>query len=477
MKDFSRNYNFMLFFTLFLSIYCYLEEGNIYLPMTSNFTLEHSQSKVNNKNYYTIPLEIGTPGEEYEVQVDTSTATSWIPTSQCKNCKLAHRLYDEEDSRTSSPTDIHIVIEDEDGNVEGYQMSDNFKLGTYKLKQYGFVGVTRLADDFKDHHQGKLGLGYKSHYLKDEEFNFLEKLKKNNLISKKIFSLNAINEKKGMLFVGDLPGKEYNSYCNVTTDTDDLDDMYKESWICHLTHVGVFEKEKGIFNKIKYYDELEHNDLVNFDSAYDYIAVPISEKEHIQKLLDKAKLKCKERKNNQPKNEEGSLRNRIREKEITITCQTDMDDLKEKDLALSFILQGYSYSLPLELLFKETSNQNEMEMLIKYIDDEAAIWTFGYPFMNQFLMIFNMEDNHVGIKKLKKTALPIISINNKDWLKYNLQEESSSSSPIFRIVAYATLILVGLAIVFFIYHAIRKKNINSSKAGMNNIENKDDVIY
>jgi hypothetical protein len=32
---------------------------------------------------------------------------------------LAHRLFDPEDSRTSSPTDIHIVIEDEDGNVEG----------------------------------------------------------------------------------------------------------------------------------------------------------------------------------------------------------------------------------------------------------------------------------------------------------------------------------------------------------------------
>ena len=477
MKVFSINYNFMLLFTLLISIYCRLEEGNIYVPMTSNFTLEHSQNKINNKNYYTIPLEIGTPGEEYEVQVDTSTATSWIPTSQCQNCKLAHRLYDEEDSRTSSPTDIHIVIEDEDGNVEGYQMSDNIKLGSYKLKQYGFVGVTRLADNFRDHHQGKLGLGYKSHYLKDEEFNFLEKLKRHNLISKKIFSINSINDKKGMLFVGDIPGKEYNSYCNVT-ETDDLDDMYKESWVCQLTHVGVFEKEKGIFNKIKYYDALENNNLVSFDSAYDYIAVPISEKQHIEKLLDKAELQCKERKKSQSKNGEGSLRNRIREQEVTITCETDFNELKEKDLALSFVLQGYSYSLPLEQLFVKASNGNGMDMLIKYIDDENAIWTFGYPFMNQFLMIFNMEDNHVGIKKLKKTALPIISINNKDWLKYKLEEESTSSSSVFKIIAYSTLVLVALAIVFFVYHAIRKRNINSSKSGMNNIENNNkDIIY
>ena len=196
MKGISHNYKLQLIFSLFLSIACFVEEGNIYIPMTSNFTLEHSQSKINNKNYYTIPLEVGTPEEEYEVQVDTSTATSWIPSSRCTNCALAHRLYDEEDSRTSSPSDILIEIEDEDGNVEGYQTSDNIQLGKYKLKQYGFVSVTKVADNFRDHYQGKLGLGYKSHYLKDEEFNFLEKLKKHNLIKKKIFSINAINEKK-----------------------------------------------------------------------------------------------------------------------------------------------------------------------------------------------------------------------------------------------------------------------------------------
>ena len=474
MKVISLNYKLQLLFSLFLSFSCLLEEGNILLPMTSNFTLEHSQNKINNKNYYTIPLKIGTPEEEYEVQVDTSTATSWIPSDKCKNCILAHRLYDEEDSRTSSPTDIHIEIEDEDGNVEGYQMNDNIKLGNYKLKQYGFVAVTKVADNFRDHYQGKLGLGYKSHYLKDEEFNFLEKLKKNSLISKKIFSINAINEKQGMLFIGDLPGKEYNSYCNVTTDTDDLDDMYKESWVCHLSHVGVFEKEKGIFNKIKYYDELENNNLVNFDSGYDYIAVPISEKQHIEKLLDKAELECKEKKKSQTKKENDNLRNRIREEEVTITCKATMDEIKEKDLALSFVLQGYSYSLPLELLFVKGSITNEVEMLIKYIDDENAIWTFGYPFMNQFLMIFNMEENHVGIKKLKKTALPIVNINNNDWNEYNLKEESSHSA--FKTIGYITLFVVVIAIIFFIYHAIRKQNLNSNKNGLN-FENNKDMIY
>ena len=223
------------------------------------------------------------------------------------------------------------------------------------------------------------------------------------------------------------------------------------------------------------YEELKNNKLVSFDSAYDYIAVPISEKEHIEKLLNKATLECKERKKSQRKKPSNDkLRNRIREEEITVTCKADMDEIKEKDLALSFVLQGYAYSLPLELLFTKGSNKNEVEMLIKYIDADDAIWTFGYPFMNQFLMIFNMEDNHVGIKKLKKTSLPIVNINNKDWLKYNLKEESATSA--FQIIAYITLILVGIVIIFFIYHAIRKRNLNTNKNAIN-FDNNKDIVF
>ena len=469
MKVNSMINSLFVLWTLILSLNCLLEEGNILLPMTSNFTLEHYQNKVYSKNYYTIPLLVGTPEEEYEVQIDTSTATSWIPSSRCSNCIMSHRLYDQEDSRTSSPTDNFVEIEDEDGNVEGYQIADNIKLGSYKLKQFGFVEVTKVADNFKDHYQGKLGLGYKSTLLKDDEF-------KHNLIKKKIFTINAINEKKGMLFVGDIPGKPYNTYCNVT-NTDDLDEMYQESWVCKMTHIGIFDREKGIFNKIKFYDELKNNKLVSFDSAYDFIAVPMSEKEGIEKLLGKAKLQCTEQKRNSARsNNKDKLRNRIREEEITISCETNKEELKNKNLALSFVLQGNSYSLPLEQLFEDGTKDGEMDMLIKIIDEDDAIWTFGYPFLNQFLMIFNMEEDHVGIKKLKKTALPIVAINNKDMLKYNLGEDSSSSSNVFKVIGYITLLAVTLAILFIVYHAIRK-NVPNSKSSLNINEHKVDPIF
>ena len=78
----SKN-RIIIFISLLSFVINRLEEGNIYIPMYSNFTLKHINNKANNRNYYTIPLKVGTPPEEFNVQVDTSTATTWLPSSNC----------------------------------------------------------------------------------------------------------------------------------------------------------------------------------------------------------------------------------------------------------------------------------------------------------------------------------------------------------------------------------------------------------
>ena len=155
----SFNINRLLILIISLSfIISRVEEGNIYLPMYSNFTIKHAQSKVNNKNYYTIPIKIGSPGEIFNLQIDTSTATTWVPSSECHNCVLSTKLYKESLSNTASPTNNEIEIEDEDGDIKGYEISDNFFLGSYKLKQFNFVQAIKLDDDYRDYYDGKLGL-------------------------------------------------------------------------------------------------------------------------------------------------------------------------------------------------------------------------------------------------------------------------------------------------------------------------------
>ena len=172
----------------------------------------------------------------------------------------------------------------------------------------------------------------------------MEKLSKNKLISKKIFSINTINDKKGMFFIGDIPGKEYNTFCNLT-DTDKLDDTYKESWVCEMSHMGIFDKNKGMFNKINMYEELKNNKYVSFDSAYDYISVPISEKETIETILSKANLNCKDSQKSNNLKLSADFRHRMREEEITITCKTSLEELKSKNRRNYYNLQNKSWRI------------------------------------------------------------------------------------------------------------------------------------
>ena len=112
------------------------EEGNILLPMSgTKLEVNLQGKKVGNKNFYTIPLKVGTPEKIFNVQIDTSVSTSWLPSVKCKNCDLSTNLYSEKESTTSSnPSDKEIELDDEDGDVEGYKIDDDIVLNGYKTK-------------------------------------------------------------------------------------------------------------------------------------------------------------------------------------------------------------------------------------------------------------------------------------------------------------------------------------------------------
>ena len=489
---------FYLFISIFNSLLCSKEdpdEGNILLPMNgTKLEINLHGKNIGNKNYYTIPLKVGTPEKIFNVQLDTSVSTSWLPSTKCKNCIFSTTLYDESKSSTSShSSDKKIELEDEDGDVEGYQINDDVMLNGYKLKNFSFVQVKELDNDFRDHFNGKLGLGYRGEYGKN--FNLLDKLKKDKLISKKIFSINQINDKKGLLYIGDVSANKY-TYCNVSSG-EDLDDIYKESWVCDLTHVGIFDNKEGISNKLNDYTIISDG-KVDFDSAYEFIAVPIHYRQIIDELLSKANLVCetnekevqlnkkkyKEEKNKSEKIKMGmELIHKYNDEEISIICQTSEKDLSKKGLSLSFILQGNVYSLPLETLFSNAIENGKMEMKVKYIDDDEAIWTFGYPFMNQFLMIFNMEENHVGMKKLKKTSLPIINVS-KEWSTWNELTNNFfyKNFDITSIIIIASILFAILFIIvgLLIWKACRKSKLKKSQEfvqELNNINNSNEVVY
>ena len=249
-------------------------------------------------------------------------------------------------------------------------------------------------------------------------------------------------------------------------------------------------KKEGISKLLHDYTHISDG-KVDFDSAYEYIAVPICDRQIIEELLEKAKLVCEtneeEIKNYKilSKEKKEKLKNKYNDEEISIKCKTSNEELAKNDFCLSFILQGNVYSIPLESLFSPSLEKNKMEMKIKYIDDDDAIWTFGFPFMSQFLMIFNMEENHVGIKSIKKTALPVVNIT-KEWNSWNEVYNNFfyKKLDITLIIIISSILFVTLMaiVAFLVWRAFRKSELRKSQEiikELNDIkgENKKDEVF
>ena len=143
---------------IYITLSAKADEGSIVVSMKSvNITVPYNPAR----KYFTIPIAVGTPKQIYNVQIDTSVATSWLPSAMCKNCQKATKLYNHKESTTASPTGDKVELDDENGDVEGFKVQDTIEVAGYKMKQYGFVEVSEMDDDFTDHYDGKLGLGFR----------------------------------------------------------------------------------------------------------------------------------------------------------------------------------------------------------------------------------------------------------------------------------------------------------------------------
>ena len=337
--------------------------------------------------YYIIPMSFGSNQEEFQIQVDTTTSETWIPSPKTT---LKVKKYNITQSTTGQKTNKTFEVEDEDGDVRGKACYDSVQVGDITLNHFGFVLVDEFEYPFDDYEQGKLGLGYKQEH--GDDFNFIRKLKLNNIIDREIFSINHETKE---LIIGDVPPQFQNQLyttCPVV-ETNDLDDEYRQAWACELTHLA-FNLDK----KDKNFDldqAFEVNARITFDSAYPHISIP---KRHINEF-----------KKRYMNNYFNNSYKEVRDEDTTYFICTDEELVF--GASISFIIEGYAYIIPWNKLFLK-NEEGEYELLIRFYKENDNIFGFGAPFMDFFTVVYDYEEKEVGFYGGNRKQL------TREWYDY-----------------------------------------------------------
>ena len=417
----------------------------LFILMNFSLCLETNYIKLEfreKNHFFTIPITVGSNEQPFEVQVDTTTCETWLPSI---NTTYKVEKYDPRSSNTSQVVNKEFEIDDEDGNVRGIPVYDSVTVGPFSLDRFGFVVVNGYEKDFKDFPDGKLGLGFRHEH--GVEFNWLGYLKEKGLIEKEIFTILPEEEK---LYVGGIPPEltgDVFSTCDLT-ETNDLDDVFRAGWVCELTHIffGVDTKEKSLEMA------LQVDARVIFDSAYDYISMPKRHlnnfnKKFMQEFFNDSCIEIKD------------------DDEIYFICD---DDEKIKQGSIAFLMGGFGYVIPWNKLFKQIE-EDKYEMLIRFHKENDDIFSFGYPFTSQFVIVYNAEDKQLGFYGGEKIDL------KKDWDEYMAGESPlQKKEKIKKLLLYGGII-GGILLFLIICLVIRSNNMKKNPYENRSMLNEEQV--
>ena len=121
---------------------------------------------------------------------------------------------------------------------------------------------------------------------------------------------------------------------------------------------------------------------------------------------------------------------------------------QNKNLSMILVMNGYGFEIPMNLLFEQI-NEEDYEFFVHFKDFEQNIWNLGHPFFHKYTVIFDQDNQEIGID---------------GELIYSLQDETEAElkkiqpGNKWKILIW---ILLLLAIIAGIFLVARKLGINS----------------
>jgi len=116
---------------------------------------------VTNTQYF-VPIEIGTPGQPFEVVPDTGSSNLWVYSSHCRSVPcLTHKTYSPESSSTYEADGRDFIIQYGSGGINGKTSKDVAKMGDLTATMgFGEIKSVSGATFYVSQMDGILGLAY-----------------------------------------------------------------------------------------------------------------------------------------------------------------------------------------------------------------------------------------------------------------------------------------------------------------------------
>ena len=398
-----------------------------------------------NEDYIIAPLGLGTPVNFAPLQIDTTSYKSWV--SSVKNEQNPSVFnYNVKESETGEESGEWDSVVDEEGTISGNVLYDKAYLGKFEIDHFKFIEAVEFEDDFHDFRNGKLGLGNCHYAEKDDlEYCLIQRLKDNGSIDRRIFSIREYSDTHGELVIGDVTSvskeKDYPLLPLIDKDEyDDIeDDEFKMGWITKISHV-IFRNNSSSDNNLKkiFKNNIHIEDgLASFDSSSHYIEAPYSYiNEFEEKMFEQYYPNvCRK------VNDDGTY--------MFLCDKKRFEEVRNinKDLTFIIVMDGNGFEIPMDFLFEQT-RQNDYEFFVHFKDYEQNIWNLGHPFFHHYTIIFDQDNQEIGIDGEK-----IYSLKDETEAELN----SHKSGGWWKILL---LVLLGLLILAAIFWIMRKKGIN-----------------
>ena len=344
-----------------------------------------------NDDFILAPLGLGTPVNIVPVQVETNSYKSWV-SSILNEKNPSFFSYNLKESKTAVEEGGWDSVVDNEGTISGNIIYDKAYIGKYKIDNFKFIEAVEFDEKFNDFQNGKLGLGNCLYADEtDKEYCLIQRLKDNGSIDRRIFSLRELSDTHGELIIGDIPegikNKDYPliSLINEESYSNIEEDQFKMGWLTKISYILFFNENDGVKNIFNNNFHLPEG-IASFDSSSDYIEAPYAYINNFEEQMFDIYY-------------ENTCRKVNRDGTFLFLCEKERYEKmieKNKNLSMILVINGLGFEIPMESLF-EKINEEDYEFFVHFKDFEQNTWNFGHPFFHRYTVIFDQDNQEIGI--------------------------------------------------------------------------------